>query len=95
MQNNQIALVQRKSKLAKAKDFVSSNYVKLGAVSSVALMSVGAHAEDAPQVTLPTISISNMVGFCGVLVTAVATVATANLLIPMTAKGIKSIRAAF
>jgi hypothetical protein len=87
MNQNQLVLVQQKKKFSLKR--ISGKVV---AVSAAALATVNANAA---EVTLPTISIDNMIGFCGLLVTAVATVATANLLIPMTAKGIKSIRAAF
>lgn len=86
-EKNQLVLVQRQPKFSLKR--ISGKVV---AVSAAALATVNANAA---EVTLPTIDIENMIGFCALLVTAVATVATANLLIPMTAKGIKSIRAAF
>ena len=86
MDQNQLVLVQPKQKFS-----LKRIAAKVVAVSSVAI-GVNANAAD---VVLPTVDVSNMIGFMALLVTAVATVATANLLIPMTAKGIKSIRSAF
>ena len=85
--SNEISLVRSKPKFSLKR---ISGVVT--AVSVSALITANAHAGD---VVLPTIDVANMIGFMGLLVTAVATVATANLMIPMVAKGIKSIRTVF
>lgn len=74
----------------KTKYSVVTNLV---AIPLLTLATVSANA--ATEVALPTVSVENLIGFIALLVAAIATVATANLLIPMTAKGIKSIRSAF
>ncbi|MCJ8163190.1 hypothetical protein [Acinetobacter zhairhuonensis] len=47
------------------------------------------------ELTMPEVSVEQFVTYIGLLIAAVATVASANLMIPMVAKGIKAIRLAF
>ena len=56
------------------------------------ISSVSAFSAD---IAMPEISVQQFVTYIGLLVAAVATVASANLMIPMVAKGIKAIRMAF
>lgn len=65
-----------------------------GVATAVAVSSVSVAHADA-TITLPTVDFTNLLGFISLLVAGVATIATANLAVPMTAKGIKAIRAAF
>lgn len=66
---------------------------KVGVLTILSISSVSTFAADG--ITLPEISVTQFVTYIGLLVAAVATVASANLMIPMVAKGIKAIKLAF
>jgi len=64
------------------------------AVSTLAL-GVASPVFAADDITMPEVSITGILSYIGILVAAVATVAAANLMIHLAAKGIKAIKTAF
>lgn len=63
--------------------------LKFGVAFAVATLAVTANA------AMPAIDTADILSYIGLLVAAVATVASASLMIWLAAKGIKAIRAAF
>jgi len=63
--------------------------LKLGVALAIATLAVNANA------AMPDIDVADILTYIGLLVAAVATVASASLMIWLAAKGIKAIRAAF
>lgn len=61
----------------------------------LAILSVTSVSSFAEGIAMPEISVTQFVTYIGILVAAVATVASANIMIPMVAKGIKAIKLAF
>lgn len=63
--------------------------LKFGVVFAIATLAVNANA------ALPDIDVADILSYIGLLVAAVATVASASLMIHLAAKGIKALRTAF